>query len=405
MARIERYRGLAWAVLWAAVFAAAEAGSGGLTNRSTRALAVEPAGPPEEPSIAPASNEGQQALAGFKLPAGWQRQLFAAEPLLANPVAFAIDPSGRVFVCETFRQSKGVEDNRGRGYWLNDDLAAETVDDRVAYVKKHLKEKALDFTRHDDRLRLLVDRDGDGQADSATVFAKHFNRISDGTGAGVLFHRGSVYYTCIPDLWRLRDADGDGVAEERQSLHFGYGVRYAFRGHDLHGLIVGPDGKIYFSLGDRGYNVVADGRRWKNPESGAVFRCEADGSQLEVFAYGLRNPQELAFDDHGNLFTGDNNSDSGDQCGGCTSWRAATPAGGCRTSICRTGDRSIAKRFGIRPTPTNRPTWPRPFAISAAAHRDSLSILAPDSARTSTSGSFCATFGAAPAAAAFAPSV
>lgn len=328
MARIERYRGLAWAVLWAAVFAAAEAGSGGLTNRSTRVLAVEPAGPPEEPSIAPASNEGQQALAGFKLPAGWQRQLFAAEPLLANPVAFAIDPSGRVFVCETFRQSKGVEDNRGRGYWLNDDLAAETVDDRVAYVKKHLKEKAVDFTRHDDRLRLLVDRDGDGQADSATVFAKHFNRISDGTGAGVLFHRGSVYYTCIPDLWRLRDADGDGVAEERQSLHFGYGVRYAFRGHDLHGLIVGPDGKIYFSLGDRGYNVVADGRRWKNPESGAVFRCEADGSQLEVFAYGLRNPQELAFDDHGNLFTGDNNSDSGDQArwvyvmeGGDTGWR------------------------------------------------------------------------------------
>lgn len=290
--------------------------------------AVEPAPPPEEPKIADASNEAEQALAGFKIPAGWNRQVFAAEPLLANPVAFCLDGAGRVYVCETFRQSKGVEDNRGRDYWLNDDLAAQTIDDRVAYVKKHLKEKAAEFTKHDDRIRLLVDKDGDGKADEATVFAKHFNRISDGTGAGVLAYRGAVYYTCIPDLWKLRDTNGDGVAEEKTSLHFGYGVRYAFRGHDLHGLIVGPDGKIYFSLGDRGYNVVSEGRRWKNPECGAVFRCEPDGSRLEVFAYGLRNPQELAFDDYGNLFTGDNNSDSGDQArwvyvveGGDTGWR------------------------------------------------------------------------------------
>ncbi len=109
------------------------------------------------------------------------------------------------------------------------------------------------------------------------------------------------------------------------SLHRGFGVRFAFRGHDLHGLILGPDGRLYFSVGDRGYNISPD---IKDPTSGAVFSCELDGSDLQVFATGLRNPQELAFDNYGNLFTGDNNSDSGDKArwvyvvpGGDSGWR------------------------------------------------------------------------------------
>jgi quinoprotein glucose dehydrogenase len=285
--------------------------------------------PPEPPRIAGESNEGEQALKGFKVPAGLERQLFAAEPLLANPVAFTVDHRGRVYVCETFRQSKGVEDNRSHGHWLDDDLAAMTVADRLAYVKKHLKERANEYTRHDDRIRLLTDTDGDGKADKASVFADRFNAIVDGTGAGVLEYRGNVYYTNIPHLWLLKDVDQDERAEVRQSLAEGFGVRYAFRGHDMHGLIVGPDGRLYFSIGDRGLNVTTkEGKQLVNPSSGAVLRCELDGSNLEMFATGLRNPQELAFDDHGNLFTGDNNSDSGDRArwvyvveGGDTGWR------------------------------------------------------------------------------------
>src|SRR5207253_5002757 len=142
------------------------------------------------------------------------------------------------------------------------------------------------------------------------VFADGFHNAETGIGAGVLARQGSVYYTCIPDLWLLKDTKGDGKADVRQSLSMGYGVHIAFLGHDLHGLRIGPDGRLYFSIGDRGINVVTrEGKPLVYPDEGAVLRCELDGSNLEVFARGLRNPQELAFDEFGNLFTGDNNSD------------------------------------------------------------------------------------------------
>lgn len=289
---------------------------------------VVAAPPPVEPVVASASDEAEKALSGFKIPQDWQGAVFAAEPLVANPVAFHIDRRGRVFVCESFRQERGIEDNRKHPDWLEADQAAQTVEDRLAYLKKFLGDKVRDYEKHDDRIRLLVDRDGDGKADHATVFANGFNEVVSGTGAGVVTLDEDVFFTCIPDLWRLRDENGDGIADRRDSMQTGYGVRFAFRGHDLHGLVVGPDGKLYFSVGDRGYNVVVNGQRWANPECGAVFRCLPDGSQFEVVAYGLRNPQELAFDDEGNLFTCDNNSDSGDQArwtviaeGGDTGWR------------------------------------------------------------------------------------
>ena len=159
---------------------------------------------------------------------------------------------------------------------------------------------------------MLTDSDGDGRVDKSTIFADGFNDILDGTGAGLLARRGDLYYTCIPHVWRMK-IDSSQSTGRRESLHSGYGVRVAFRGHDMHGLIIGPDGKLYFSIGDRGLNVKLPDRHLVNNESGSVLRCNLDGSELEIIATGLRNPQELAFDDYGNLFTGENNSDSGDR--------------------------------------------------------------------------------------------
>ena len=264
--------------------------------------------------VAPASDEGQFAIKRFKTAPGLKVDLWAAEPMLANPVAFCFDEKGRAYVCETFRLGAGVDDIRGIMDWLDEELASRSADQRAAEMKRHLGERFSTYSGHSERISLLEDRSGQGKADHATVFAERFNTPLDGIGAGVLARKGDVWYADIPNLWLLRDTNADGVADFRKSLHYGFGVRVGFLGHDLHGLTFGPDGKLYFSIGDRGSNIkVADGRLVGEPDTGCVFRCNPDGSDLEVFAYGLRNPQSLVFDENGNLFTGDNNSDSGDQ--------------------------------------------------------------------------------------------
>jgi quinoprotein glucose dehydrogenase len=277
--------------------------------------------------IRKASEEGLKAIKRIQTPAGLKVDLFAAEPHVANIVAFCIDEHGRFYVAETFRLGQGVTDNRGKP-WLDDDLAARTVADRVAMYRKYLGAKFDSYGKEQDRVRLVEDTKGAGKADKSTIFADGFHQAADGLGAGVLARQGKVWYTCIPDLWLLEDTKGTGRADVKKSLHTGYGVHVSFVGHDMHGLKMGPDGKLYFSIGDRGFRVESGGKLLNNPDSGAVLRCDLDGSNLEIVATGLRNPQELAFNKYGDLFTGDNNADGGDAArwvqiveGGDSGWR------------------------------------------------------------------------------------
>ncbi len=292
------------------------------------AVAVPPKDPTEKP--ADPNKDAEKALKAITVPKGMTAELWAAEPLLANPVSFCFDNQGRAYVAETTRFDKGVPDTRGHMYWVDEDIGARSVEDRLKMYEKH-KYGAKDdgYSKYDDQVRMVWDDGGKGYASKSTVFSKGYNQLKDGIAAGVLAHKGSVYLTCIPDLYKLTDADGDGVAEKKESLATGFGVRAQFIGHDMHGLRMGPDGKLYFSIGDRGVNVTTiDKKKLFLPDEGCVLRCDLDGKNMEIVHRGLRNPQELAFDDHGNLFTYDNNCDSGDKArwvqiveGGDSGWR------------------------------------------------------------------------------------
>lgn len=274
--------------------------------------------------LPPTVNPGAAPPRGFELTV----KQFASPELAGHPISLAVDEQGRVFAAETNRYTVGVKQTRGDTEL--EDLELQVRD--VAHWKEILRAQiakgkfrrepdksdgTAEYCLHEglpDEIAVYEDTDGDSVADRRTVFASDFDAWYSGPGADVFCLNGDVWYTNIPDLWLLRDRDGDGAAgaEERRVVATGFGTVYSFLGHDMHGLVLGLDGRIYFSIGDRSFQVkTAEGREFGG-KMGAVFRCDRDGTDLELFATGLRNPQDLAFNAHGDLMTGDNNCDKGD---------------------------------------------------------------------------------------------
>lgn len=241
----------------------------------------------------------------FTVPQGFVVEEVAAEPLLRNPVAFSIDDAGRFWVAETYRLDHSVFDITKNAPWLRADLALKTVAERVAFMRQTFATNETLLTEKSERLAVIHDPDRDGKLERTEVGGP-FNKIESGLAAGVLAHGDNVYFASIPDLWSFNVASNALASAKGTVLSTGYGVHIGVTGHDLHGLAIGMDGKLYFSVGDRALNGL--------PETGAVLRCDVDGKNLEVFAIGLRNPQELAFDDLGNLWTADNDTAGEDKC-------------------------------------------------------------------------------------------
>ncbi len=285
---------------------------------------------------APSHGDGKSAASGgARTSLVLERKDLARAPLVLHPVALDVDEFDRVVVAETYRmERRGVTDNRGKPNRVLDDLQTETLNEQESKVKRWLNSGELDkdldarksdfsgpkdgrvnfLTKYSEKVSCLFDDNGDGVADRRSDFADGFNEMLDGTAAGILTWDGNVYFACVPHLWQLPDPDRDGKANQKLRLATGFGIRSGWYGHDLHGLTLGMDGRIYFSVGDRGFSLrTREGRVLQGADTGAVFRCWPDGADLELVARGLRNPQELAFDDLGNLFTGDNNCDAGDK--------------------------------------------------------------------------------------------
>ncbi|MBK1854194.1 c-type cytochrome [Verrucomicrobiaceae bacterium 5K15] len=260
-----------------------------------------------------------EALPQIKIAPDTKLKVFAdhASQGVFSPTALTIDEKGRVLVAETWRfmDNRGIDDNRQRRYWIKEDIASQSTDDRLAmYQRWHAKHPPEHYTRHSEKIRILQDFNHDGVADFHHIFADQFNAPLDGTAAGIFSYNGDVYFACIPHIWLLKDKDGDGISDSRTSLQDGFGVRVSFSGHDLNGFAYGPDGRIYATIGDRGFNITTkEGRHYSYPGQGAVLRFEPDGSNMEVIHTGLRNPKEIAFDQFGNAITVDNNSDQGDR--------------------------------------------------------------------------------------------
>jgi quinoprotein glucose dehydrogenase len=259
---------------------------------------------------------------------GLTRAVVAREPMLKNPIVVSVDVDGSIYVAETARRVTSDLDIRQLRKWIPQTLALRSVEERQALYEREFVPGKIpaevpakdwngdgvvdsnDLTVISEKIHRLTDTDGDGIMDQSKVYAEGFNTKVTGIGAGVLAWRGDVYAAIIPDVWKLRDTTGDGVADQREALLTGFGVHVAYAGHDMHGLILGPDGKLYWTIGDKGLNVVSkEGKRSEALAQGAVLRCNPDGTGFEVYARGLRNVQQIAFDDYGNIFGVDNDAD------------------------------------------------------------------------------------------------
>ncbi|WP_158859491.1 HEAT repeat domain-containing protein [Lunatibacter salilacus] len=258
----------------------------------------------------------------------FQLSVWATDSLVADPISMRFDSEGRLFYSRTNRRKISEFDIRSHQDWEIQSIKMQSVADRKSFIHEELspensaKNKWLpdingdgshdwkDLTVEKENIYRLEDTDGSGLADLAQLVVEDFHdEVTDVAGA-VLFHEGELFVGVAPDLWKLTDTNGDGLMDTKVSLMHGFGVHIGFGGHNMSGLTVGPEGKIYWGIGDIGFSGTdATGKKWHFPNEGVVVRCNTDGSDFEVFAHGVRNTHEFVFDEFANLISVDNDGD------------------------------------------------------------------------------------------------
>ena len=198
------------------------------------------------------------------VPGGFRVQLAAAEPTIHQPVAFAIDDRGRLWVAEAYTYPQRAAEGEGR-----------------------------------DNIVILDDRDDDGVFENRTVFARGLNLVS-----GLEIGFGGVWVGAAPYLMFIPDANGDDRPDtEPVVLLDGFG--YQDTHETLNAFIWGPDGWLYGCHGVFTHSLVGkpgtpDTERI--PVNAAVWRYHPTRHEFDVFSRGTSNPWGVDFNDHGHAF-------------------------------------------------------------------------------------------------------
>ena len=206
--------------------------------------------------------------------------LFAEQPSIVTPVGLSFDNRGRLLVIESHTHFP-PEDYRGPAF---------------------------------DRIRVFEDTDGDGKGDVIGTFLDDTMKTMSVRASG----DGWVYVATRMQVFRARDSDGDGRADERQiiaTLH----TPGDYPHNGLGGLCFGPDGLLYFGFGENlgePYTLEgSDGTSLKGGgEGGNVYRCSMEGTGLEQVATGFWNPFGMCFDSAGRLYAVGNDPDASPPC-------------------------------------------------------------------------------------------
>ncbi len=263
-----------------------------------------------------------------KVADGLELSLWASDSLAPDPIAMDIDDYGKIYITRSNRNKNSEFDIRGHRDWMTASIALQTVEERRDFLRKtfapelsnenswfpDLNNDSIhdwhDLAVEKDEVWMLEDKDKDGIADISTQILNDFNdEINDVAGA-LLVRNEDVFVGVGPDMYRLKDTNNDQILDEKTSIANGFAVHIGFGGHGMSGAIEGPDGKIYWGIGDIGANITTvDGVNHKYPNQGVIVRSNPDGSNFEVFARGLRNTHEFVFDAYGNIISSDNDGD------------------------------------------------------------------------------------------------